>query len=326
MKKTFFGAVTTVALLAGLALLAASPARAGTEPITYTKVYFASGPHQRQPRTVSGSSGGFATISSQSGGNSATGLSVVPSLSPLEQLNGQIYVFAFATVTGGSATAGGPAAGLTTTSYQNPPTAWVENAPINILEVFVPQSVCATPPCSGGGWGATIDSFDESTGALFDDTFVAVSPDSTGALTKSGNVEGYVDTSNAETITALSPTSPTGVNFSRWVTLGGSTSPAAALPVGKHVSISALAFYDAPPPGLLTAKQACQQEAANLQLIITDRGPLLLVAQYNAVAAALETCVREGYLGQAYVTQLETEYHQMAETRSGGGPQPPPVH
>ena len=85
-----------------------------------------------------------------------------------------------------------------------------------MLVVYVP--VGSGP---GGGSGATIDAFDESTGSLFNDTFVTVAPDLGGTLTASGNVDGYVSTANAETITALSVTSPTGVDFDRWVVLAG---------------------------------------------------------------------------------------------------------
>ena len=105
--------------------------------------------------------------------------------------------------------------------------------PITVLAVYVPAGGGSG---DGGGSGATIDSFDETTGSLFNDTFVSVSPDPGGTLTKSGNVDGYVDTtSSAETITALSPTSPTGVDFSRWVALAPPTiaGAGAALAVQK---------------------------------------------------------------------------------------------
>ena len=86
---------------------------------------------------------------------------------------------------------------------------------IVVLVVYAPAGGGPGP----GGSGATIDSFDTTTGNLFNDTFVTVSPDPSGTLTTSGNVEGFVATNNAETITALSPTSPTGVDFIEWVTL-----------------------------------------------------------------------------------------------------------
>jgi hypothetical protein len=78
------------------------------------------------------------------------------------------------------------------------------------------------PPLGGvgngpsGSSGATIDSFDETTGSLFNDIFVSVAPDPGGALTTSGNNLGYVDTTKSqEAITAISPTS-SGVIFDQW--------------------------------------------------------------------------------------------------------------
>jgi hypothetical protein len=158
------------------------------------------------------------------------------------------------TVSGGSLAAGGPAVGVTSFGSNNPPApVLVGEAPITVLVVYVPPG----GPGSGSGSGATIDAFDETAGVLFNDTFVTVEPDATGALSKSGNVEGYVDTTNStEAITALSPTSPTGVHFSRWVNLGPPATQQASpvLMVNKGASVMALAFYEAPAVGTLTGK------------------------------------------------------------------------
>jgi len=324
MKAITFGATAGAAVLAGSLFLTPAPAQASTVSVTYNYLYFVSGPHQRQPRSNGGS--GFASIQSLSGGQSATGLTFQPGVLPgAEPVNGQSYKFAFVTVVGGTPVAGG-AAGATSTNANAPPAVVVGTAPIVVQVIYVPSGGGPGPPPTDSG--ATIDSFDETTGALFSDTFVSVAPDPSGALTKSGNVEGYVDTWNsAETITALTPTSPTGVNFSRWVNLGPPATPSSnpALTVAKGSSVLALAFYDAPAIPIQSTTQAvCTQEADNLQLIITDRGPLLLVNQYNQVVAALEKCVAERYLTQAYVTNLETEYRNMAESRSGAQPVPTP--
>jgi hypothetical protein len=312
MKAKIFGAAASAAIMAGSISFPVSPAAASTVPVNYSYAYFATGPHQRQPRTISGS--GFTIISSQSGGQSSTGLMFTTSEQPEYQPpNGQTYKFAFVTVTGGSATPGGPLVGVTSTESDKPVSVVVGTQPINVLVVYTPV---------GGGpgeSGATIDAFDETTGTLFDDTFVTVSPDPGGTLTKSGNVFGFVPTANAEAITALSPTSPTGVNFSKWLTLGSTTPDMSTLlKVGSGVSLSALAFYDAPPPAPPSSPKAvCQNEAESLQKIIDDHGPLLLAATFAQVKAALEKCVSEGYLSQAEVSELVKEYQNIGSTQNG---------
>ncbi len=198
---------------------------------------------------------------------------------------------------------------------------------ITVLAVYVPVGGPGCPNCTSSG--ATIDAFDETTGSLFNDTFVKVAPDGNAALKTSGNVFGYVDTTGAaETITALTPTSPSNVDFSRWVKLEPSSATAngSALSAGKGVSTIALAFYDAPAPGSQpppSAKTVCQQELASLNQIAVDRGPLLLVTQYNNIKTALEKCVHEGYLTQTSVNQAETAYQNMLNSRANP---PPPVH
>ena len=324
MKKLFGAAI---ALLAGVSFQAL-PAQASTVSVTYNYVYFGTiGKHQRQPRTIT--NGGFTTIASQPGGQQSTGLTFQPGQLPATEMVGnQTYDFSFVTITGGSKTAGGPAVGVSSTDPGAPPSVFVGTSNITVLAVYVPVG---GPPCQPAqnctSSGATIDSFDETTGSLFNDTFVKVAPDTNGAQTTSGNVYGYVDTTgSAETITALTPTSPSNVNFSRWVKLepSGAAANGAALSVGKGVSTIALAFYDAPPPGSPpSAKTACQQQLASLNQIAMDRGPLLLVTQYTNIKAALQKCVQEGYLTQASVNQAETAYQNMLNSRNNP---PPPNH
>jgi hypothetical protein len=244
-----------------------------TVTVTYNYVFFAGGPgNKRQPRSTDGP-GGFTLISSLSGGTLQTGdtfgAGAQPStiVGPTGLLPGetQTYTFAFMNVTGGT-----PAGVNSFNSLIPPPPVTVGSAPIVVLVVYVPTGGGGT----GGGSGASIDSFDETTGQLFSDTFVAVSPDPGGPpppLTTTGNVDGYVDTTNTETITALSPTSPTGVDFDQWVLLypqstsrteesgfppkfvdvtvfpAGISVAGANLTVDGGTSVYALAFYKAPP-------------------------------------------------------------------------------
>jgi len=88
---------------------------------------------------------------------------------------------------------------------------------------------------------ATIDSFDDTIGALFNDIFVTVAPDPGGGLTQSGNVNGFVASSNAETISALSPTS-SNVDFEHWLTLPNTLGNSPNLSVAQNSSPLALAF------------------------------------------------------------------------------------
>jgi len=293
--------------------------------VTYNYVYFGTtGQHQRQPRTVT--NGGFTTIATQSGGQQSTGLTFQPGQLPATEMVGNsTYNFAFVTITGGSKAAGGPAVGVSATDPGAPPSVIVGTSNITVLAVYVPIGGGPCPPgqnCNSSG--ATIDSFDETTGSLFNDTFVNVVPNVNNVQTN-GNKYGYVDTTgNAETINAISPTSPTGVNFSRWVKLEPSAATASgpALSVGKGVSTIALAFYDAPGPAPAPSpKTMCQQEVAGLNQIAMDRGPLLTVSQYAAEKAALQKCVQEGCVTQAAVNQAEAAYQNMLNSRNN----PPPI-
>ena len=176
----------------------------------------------------------------------------------------------------------------------------VGSANIVLLIVYAP----AGGGGNGNGSGATINSFDDTTGTLFNDTFVTVAPDPGGTLTKSGgDWMRFVATNNAETITALSPTSPTNVDFEHWLTLPSTVSNSENLAVAKGKSPLALAFYKAPPPN------ACQQL---LDALIEDAQhgdrPRLTVTMFNAIKAQLENCVRAGRLTQQAVTAAIDEY------------------
>jgi hypothetical protein len=248
-----------------------------TVTLTYDYVYFATGPsYTRQPRSAAGP-GGFTLITSQSGGTLQSGDSFSASSQPGTQTVGATtYTFAFTNVSGGI-----PAGQTTPSSVTvfmsdvSTPPVTVESEPIVVLVVYVP-----TGGGGHGGTGAMIDSFNETTGQLFSDTFVTVSPDPGGPpppLTTSGNVYGYVDTTNnTETITALSPTSPTGVNFDLWAILyppaGANVTGAnnASLVVGSGTTVYALAFYKAPPTQPLTQ---CEIELQNYNKIRTGSPP-----------------------------------------------------
>ena len=309
-----------LALVFGLCAIETLPAHAGTVSVTYNYVYFGYvGKHQRQPRAL-GSYGGFTLIASQPGGQQSTGNTFQPGQVPMTEMVGNAtYTFAFVTITGGSTTANGPPTGVTSTNSNQPPSIVVQNSPIVVLAVYVP------PPGIGGGQGsgATIDSFDETTGSLFNDTFVKVAPDVNNAETNQANVYGFVDTTTtAETITALSPTQPTGVDFSHWLNLSGNAGiNGPALSAAKGANSISLAFYDAPPPKQISQ---CQQELNSLNQVTQDRGPLLTVTMYNGIKAFLAKCVLQHQLTQAEVTAAENAYQAML--KSHNNPPPPPPH
>jgi len=294
-------------------------------PLTYDLVYFgANGPHERRPVRTGGGPGGFNLIATHSGGTLQTGdqfLIGIP-LPATQTVGSATYSFAFVNVSGGTPSG-------STVSFnpqQPPPFVTVANAPINVLAVYLPPAGSG----NGGGSGATIDSFNETAGSLFNDVFVSVAPDPGGALTTSGNNMGYVDTTNQEAITAISPTSPTGVIFDQWGVL---EAPPAGNPpnhsvsgqtltVGKGISVIALAFYKAPPPPN-PQQQACSQAVQFLQQIITDRGPLLTVTMYDELKTQLEKCVTERYLTQGFVDTLLQEYANIGENRNPPVPPSP---
>jgi hypothetical protein len=230
--------------------------------ITYDYVYFGGGSgHTRQPRSSNGP-GGFTLIYELPGGTADAGNSFAPGAQP-PTLNygGTSYDFAFMNVSGGTPTGATAPAGVTSFDPNTPPSpVTVGTAPIVVLVVYIPVGGV------GGiatGSGAIIDSFDNTTGSLFSDAFVSVSPDP-GGLTTAGNVDGYVDTSKAtETITALSPTSPTGVIFVGWVNFYPPRTAkvqiaGAKLTVDQGTTAASLAFYKADPCAYI------RQELANM--------------------------------------------------------------
>jgi hypothetical protein len=289
-------------------------------PVTYSYVYFgSSGRHERRPVRTAGGPGGFNLIEQRPGGTVQTGdqfLIGIPLPATLSA-HGVTFEFAFVNVSGGS-----PSGSQVSFNNAEPPAfVTVESAPINVLSVYLPTGGGGS---SGGGEpGATIDSFDETTGSLFNDVFVSVAPDPGGALTASGNDFGFVDTARSEeAITALSPTS-SEVLFDQWHILSPPPAPIFPPPlrpvdknllaVGKGLSVTALAFYKAPVPPS-QAQTICSQAVQFLEQIIRDRGPLLLASQMNELKATLEHCVAEGFLTQAAVDNLLHQYATIRET------------
>src|SRR5208283_1489090 len=278
--------------------------------LTYSYVYLGGGgPHERRPVRTPGGPGGFELISQKSGGTLQTGdqFQIGVPLPPTQLVNGVTYNFAFVNVSGGTPSG----AQVSFDSANPPPYVTVASSPINVLVLYVPPSRGGSGRGVGAS-GATIDSFDETTGSLFNDIFVSVAPDPRGVLTASGNDMGFVNTTNSqEAITAISPTS-SGVIFDQWrILLPPGPVEGRVLTVGKGVSVIALAFYKAPPPppSPPPGQQTCTAAAESLQQIINDpTAPLLPPAQFNQVKALLEQCVREGFLTQALVDRLLAEY------------------
>jgi hypothetical protein len=308
-----------------------------TVSVTYDYVYFTSGAgYTRQPRSATGP-GGFTLINSLPGGTLQSGDTFAAGAQPSTLSVGggvtippspaKTYLFAFMNVSGGIPQGQTTPSGVSSfSSDAPPPSVTVSSTPIVVLVVYVPTGGGGT----GGGSGAIIDSFDETTGQLFDDTFVTVAPDPGGPpppLTTSGNVDGYVNTANTETITALSPTSPTGVDFDQWqllypqatsrFELGGLKGPTvvtvyptgisvagANLTVNSGTTVYALAFYkappSAPPPPPLTT---CEELLKNWNALEPKTNKVLLAyyeeklsacpgAQYAAAVAEIKSLLQ----------------------------------
>src|ERR1039458_7954408 len=252
----------------------------------------------------------------------------LPAISP----GGPTFNFAFVNYSGKSSTV-----------YNSPPLVHVGKDPIDVLVVYVPVGGSNGPP----SYGATIDSFNETTGILFDDTFATVSGDPDGTLSLYANKEGYVDTtSSTETITALSPTSPTDVDFDQWVLLyppvtydirfervGGvvtevktpvyppgikSDRVKRTPTVDSGTSVSALAFYKAPPS---PKKSSCEELEQEINRIIDAGvyGPPIPTGDWErpgGIKAQLERCG---------LYDLINSYLAWAKSRESGGiNQPPP--
>ncbi|WP_263378560.1 hypothetical protein [Granulicella paludicola] len=276
--------------------------------LTYDYVFFASGPHTRQPRS---SSGGFESLQTLSGGTLSAGDTFQAGVQPATFTAGTSqYDFSFVNVSGG--TQGGESS---TKNTIPPPSVTVGTADISVLVVYVPVGGGGLE----GGSGATIDQFNETTGALINDTFVKVAPDNpAGSATTEANVDGYVNTtSTAETITAITPTS-SGAIFDKWVTLlPAASSTSANLAVGKGVSMSALAFYKS-PPAPSAAQASCNQTVAGLRSLIQIGipGPLFTVEEWTNEQAALKKCVQEGFLSQVEMNDLITAYEAYAAKKN----------
>ena len=272
--------------------------------LTYNYVYFQGGPHTRQPRSVTGY-GGFQPIGNLSGAagtlQSQTPFSPPSGSLPLTTTVGTtIYHFAFVNVSGGTE------GGQTSFNAGTPPQVTVGTAPIVVLVVYLPSGSIGGPGTSG----ASIDAFDESTGSLVDDTFVSVTPNA--ALTSGGNVDGWVPTTNTETITADAVITPTQADFDKWVNLGtGQASSAAAFSAQAEQSYDILAFYKAPPvvaPPVLTS---CQELVQSIQKLVAIGipGPRFTVAEWDKVLQQLRMCVQEGKVTQQEANELIAEYN-----------------
>ena len=228
--------------------------------LTINYVYFgAASTHPRQPRP-SNAFGGFAPIDDLSGNpgslQNGTPFHVLPGQmpSPVSAKNaaGKVitYKFSFVNISGGNPS------GLTWLDHTRAtPAVTVGTSPIVVMIVYLPEGG------NGNGTGAYIDAFDETTNGLFSDNFVTVSPDPPppppGPLTKSGNVDGWVGTTNTETIAAFPHIKRGNVDFAdfdRWVDMGNPQSPPHGEIAGpnftatKNTSYYALAFYKSPPP------------------------------------------------------------------------------
>ena len=129
-----------------------------TVTVTYDYVYFAGGPGRiRQPRSPGGP-GGFTLIESSPGGTQSTGNTFIASpRSSTATVGAATYEFAFMNVSGGTPLGQATPAGVNSfNSNTPPPPVTVDAAPIVVLVVYAPTGVG-----SGGGSGASIDSFNQ---------------------------------------------------------------------------------------------------------------------------------------------------------------------
>jgi len=229
--------------------------------LTYSYVYFAApGPHERHPVRSPGGPGGFQLITQRSGGTLQTGdrFQLGVPLPPTQLVNRATYNFAFVNVSGGTPSG----AQVSFDNANPPPSVTVASAPINVLAVYVPAG--GGGGGGTGGSGTTIDSFDETTGGLFNDIFVSVGPDPGGELTTSGNDLGYVDTTNGqEGITAISPTS-SGVIFDQWrILFPPGRMPGAFFRSAKVFPLSRWPFTGANHPKSWSTLGACRAQPDN---------------------------------------------------------------
>jgi hypothetical protein len=293
--------------------------------LTYEYVYFGSGgAHTRQPRVIT-SYGGFTPIPTLNTGGSATLQTGTPFqvnsaiLAPVQIVAGITYSFAFVNVSG--LIGGGQ------TSFDHsvaPPSAIVGTDPVTVLIVYLPQ--VGGPP--GSSSGAIIDAFDETKGTLVDDTFVSVTVNGVGnaVLTTSGNVDGYVDTTNNEVvITAYSNISPTNGNFDKWGYLTSPVLPPAGLnlTVPKGQTVYAFAFYqsnnksrytkefvyEVPPQKVYSGKEKDGKELVDnigdWNWVVDPPYILGEIQKLNTVIAALEIKIQTAIKGQAFIRKEE---------------------
>ncbi len=251
--------------------------------LTTQYVYFgASGSHTRQPRATT-SYGGFTPIPGLNPSGTATLTTGTPfqpgPQDPTVTAGGLNLAFAFVSVTG--CTEGGLVSYVAATP---PPVGTVGTSPILVLVVYVPVG-----GGGGGGSGAVIDAFNETTGSLVDNDFVAVSPDPGGTLTAEANVDGWVDTSSSGyTITADHPNIgpylalPTNALFDQWVDLTDPSPPAslvsgASLTPGKGVTVYALAFYKNPSTLKVHIKE--KVEIKEFKELVSEKHPIKEIAE-----------------------------------------------
>lgn len=261
---------------------------------TFTNQYVtlgASGPHTRQPRSIT-SYGGFTPLPGLNPGFTDTptpGSTVGPiTLAAAPQQSG--FDLAFINLSG---CVGGPQ----TLTWSSAPGTSLSGTvgptdPIVALYVYVPVG-----NGNGNGSGAVIDALDATTNQLLDNDFVTVSPDPGGALTTEANVEGWVSTKDSGyTITADHPNIgpyealPTTSLFDQWVDLSPTPPPAGlisgwTLTVAHGETVYALALYTDPPPPKPNPCQSIIDELANL-----SPGDFL---NYKAFEAAREALLEQ---------------------------------
>jgi hypothetical protein len=219
--------------------------------VQYVSIQWAGG-HTRQPRNTAATAAYTPIPGAPSGPlqvipAAGDGFTVSPP-QPITPPPNVTYTFAFTSVSDGTSVGV-----ISATPNPNPPLQFVAgNNPITILFVYV---------ASGGGgkgtpdYGASIDAFNESIGNVVNNNFVTVTNDPSGNLTKTANVEGWVDTTDgAQTIIADNPnigpyqSLPTNALFLNWLVIQTPT-PAGVVITGPNlfvpegVSVYALAVY-----------------------------------------------------------------------------------
>ena len=293
--------------------------------VTLEIVYYAggSGPHTRQPRSTT-QYGGFVPIDNLSGSlGDFTGLLHV-TLGEMQKTvtdptTGTVYTFAFVNISGGT-----PNGVNSFDPNIEPPPVTVGSAPVTVLVVYL-------PPPNGNGKpliGASIDAFDETAGTLVDDNFVTVAPDPDGSLTTSGNVDGWVPTTNTETIAAYAHITPTNDDFDKWVYLTSPEMPPAGLDftAQQNTNYTVLALYKTPPP-LSQQQLECDALMQSIRQMADhgEPGPRFTVAEWSAITKQLQECVSEGCLTQVAVDDVETLYLNYAEGKDVPPGDPPRV-